>query len=104
MTRLGDPYVYGDAGPSTFDCSGLVMWSYAQVGISLPHYSGAQFSSGTHISLAQLQPGDLVFPADAGEHEAMYIGNGQVIEAPYTGAVVHITGLSSFFVQAVRIA
>ncbi|MDQ6783668.1 MAG: NlpC/P60 family protein, partial [Actinomycetota bacterium] len=103
-SRLGDPYVYGAAGPSTFDCSGLTMWSYAQVGISLPHFSGAQFNNGTHISMSQLQPGDLVFPSNPGDHVAMYIGNGQVIEAPYTGSVVHITGLSSFFVQAVRIS
>ncbi|MDQ2724234.1 MAG: C40 family peptidase [Actinomycetota bacterium] len=102
-TRLGDPYVYGAAGPSFFDCSGLVMWAYAQVGISLPHYSGAQFANGIHISMSQLAPGDLVFPADTGQHVAMYIGNGQVIEAPYTGAVVHIVGLSSYFVQAVRV-
>ena len=103
-TRLGDPYVYGAAGPSTFDCSGLVMWAYAQVGINLPHYSGAQFADGTHISMSQLAPGDLVFPSDPGQHVAMYIGGGQIIEAPYTGAVVHITALSSFFVQAVRIS
>ena len=103
-TRLGDPYVYGAAGPSTFDCSGLVMWAYAQVGINLPHYSGAQFADGTHISMSQLAPGDLVFPSDPGQHVAMYIGGGQIIEAPYTGAVVHIVALSSFFVQAVRIS
>jgi cell wall-associated NlpC family hydrolase len=103
-TRLGDPYVWGAAGPSAFDCSGLVEWAYAQVGISLPHYSGAQFSDGTHISMSQLAPGDLVFPSDPGQHVAMYIGNGEIIEAPYTGAVVHITGLSSWFVQAVRIS
>ncbi|MDQ2726716.1 MAG: C40 family peptidase [Actinomycetota bacterium] len=103
-SRLGAPYVYGASGPGAFDCSGLVMWAYAQAGISLPHYSGAQFSDGTHISMSQLAPGDLVFPSDPGQHVAMYIGNGEIIEAPYTGAVVHITGLSSFFVQAVRIS
>jgi cell wall-associated NlpC family hydrolase len=103
-SRVGDPYVYGAAGPNEFDCSGLVMWAYAQVGISLPHYSGAQFADGTHISMSQLQPGDLVFPSDPGQHVAMYVGNGEIIEAPYTGATVHIIGLSSFFVQAVRIS
>jgi cell wall-associated NlpC family hydrolase len=103
-SRVGDPYVYGAAGPNAFDCSGLVMWAYAQVGISLPHYSGAQFADGTHISMSQLQPGDLVFPSDPGQHVAMYVGNGEIVEAPYTGATVHIIGLSSFFVQAVRIS
>ncbi|MCU4184250.1 C40 family peptidase [Acidiferrimicrobium sp. IK] len=103
LTRLGDPYVWGASGPSTFDCSGLVMWAYEQVGISLPHYSGAQFADGIHISMSQLQPGDLVFPSDPGEHVAMYIGGGNIVEAPYTGATVHVVPLSSWFVQAVRI-
>jgi len=104
LTRVGDPYVWGASGPTTFDCSGLVMWSYAQVGISLPHYSGAQFADGTHISMADLQPGDLVFPANPGEHVAMYIGNGDIVEAPYTGADVHVVPMGSWFVYAVRIA
>ncbi len=103
LTRVGDPYVWGAAGPSAFDCSGLVMWAYAQVGISLPHYSGAQFADGIHISMSQLQPGDLVFPSNPGEHVAMYIGGGDIVEAPYTGATVHVVPLSSWFVQAVRI-
>ena len=103
-TRLGDPYVWGAAGPDAFDCSGLVMWAYAQVGISLPHFSGAQYADTTHISMADLQPGDLVFPADPSQHVAMYIGGGQIIEAPFTGSVVHIVALSSWFVLASRVA
>lgn len=100
---VGDPYVWGAAGPGAFDCSGLVQWSWAQVGVYLPHYSGAQYDLTIHIPMSQLQPGDLVFPADPGEHVAMYIGNGEIIEAPYTGAYVHIIPLTSFFVLASRI-
>lgn len=102
-TRLGDPYVWGAAGPDEFDCSGLVMWAYEQVGVDLPHYSGAQFADTTQIPMSDLEPGDLVFPADPGEHVAMYIGNGEVIQAPYTGADVQIIPLSSFFVLATRV-
>lgn len=102
MTRLGDPYVWGAAGPNTFDCSGLTMWAWAHAGLSLPHYSGAQYSTTLHIPVSDLQPGDLVFFADPGEHEAMYVGNGQVIEAPHSGAVVRIQPLYSQFVLASR--
>lgn len=102
MTRLGDPYVWGAAGPNTFDCSGLTMWAWAHAGVSLPHYSGAQYSTTLHIPLSDLQPGDLVFFSDPGEHEAMYIGNGQVIEAPHSGAVVRIQPLYAQFALASR--
>jgi cell wall-associated NlpC family hydrolase len=103
LSRIGDPYVWGAAGPNTFDCSGLVMWSYAQVGISLPHFSGAQYADTTHISMADLQPGDLVFPSDPGQHVAMYVGIGMIVQAPYTGADVQEVPLSSFFVLASRV-
>jgi cell wall-associated NlpC family hydrolase len=102
-SRVGDPYVWGAAGPSEFDCSGLVMWAYEQAGVGLPHYSGAQFSDTTQVSMSDLQPGDLVFPANPGEHVAMYIGNGEIIQAPYTGADVQIVPLSSFFVLATQV-
>ena len=70
------------------------MWAYAQVGISLPHYSGAQFADTTHISMADIEPGDLLFYGPGGdEHVAMYVGGGSMIEAPYTGANVWITGV-----------
>ncbi|MGH9121561.1 MAG: C40 family peptidase, partial [Acidimicrobiales bacterium] len=102
-SRIGLPYVWAAAGPEDFDCSGLVMWAYAQVGISLPHYSGDQYADTVHISMANLEPGDLVFPSDPGEHVAMYIGNGEVVQAPYTGALVSTSPLSSFFVLASRV-
>jgi cell wall-associated NlpC family hydrolase len=104
LTRVGDPYVWGAAGPNAFDCSGLVMWSYAQVGVSLPHFSGAQYADGTQISMDDLEPGDLVFPPDPGEHVAMYIGGGNIVQAPYTGADVQVIPLSSFFTLAVSIS
>ena len=92
--EIGVPYVWAGASPSGFDCSGLVAWSYAQVGISLPHFSGAQFASTTHISMADIAPGDLLFYGPGGsEHVAMYVGGGSMIEAPYTGSFVHITGV-----------
>ncbi|HWE57025.1 MAG TPA: NlpC/P60 family protein [Acidimicrobiales bacterium] len=103
-SRLGDWYQWGATGPSTFDCSGLVMWAYEQVGISLPHYSGAQYSDTTHIPMSDLQPGDLVFFSDPGEHVAMYIGNGEIIEAPHTGAQVHIVPMYSEFTLAGRVS
>ncbi len=102
-SRVGDPYVWGAAGPSAFDCSGLVMWAYEQVGISLPHYSGAQYADTTHIPISDVEPGDLVFPSDPGQHVAMYVGNGDIVEAPYTGATVHIIPMSSWFVLASRV-
>ena len=101
-SRLGDPYVWGAAGPNAFDCSGLIMWAWGHAGVALPHFSGAQYSSTTHISMSQLQPGDLVFPANPGDHVAMYVGGGQIIEAPHTGDVVHIVPMYSWFVLASR--
>jgi peptidoglycan DL-endopeptidase CwlO len=96
MRYLGTPYVYGGASPSGFDCSGLVMYAYAQVGISLPHYTVAQYnySDAVSVSRSQLQPGDLVFFAGLG-HVGIYVGNGQFIHAPHTGSVVRIDSLSS---------
>ncbi|MHB1929873.1 MAG: C40 family peptidase, partial [Acidimicrobiales bacterium] len=103
LSRVGDPYVWGAAGPNAFDCSGLVMWSYAQAGISLPHFSGAQYADTVHIPMADLQPGDLVFFSNPGEHVAMYIGNGEVVQAPYTGALVQVVPLYSGFTLASRV-
>ena len=103
LTREGDPYVWGAAGPSTFDCSGLVMWAYQQVGISLPHYTGAQWNMGEHISRSQLEPGDLVFFFSDISHVGLYVGDGMMLDAPSTGQVVQIQPMLSEFVGAVRI-
>jgi peptidoglycan DL-endopeptidase CwlO len=105
MGKLGRPYVWGAAGPSTFDCSGLTMWAYKQVGINLPHFTGSQWNAGTHVSRSQLQPGDLVFFYSDLHHMGMYIGNGKMIHAPQTGDVVKISSLDGRpFAGAVRVA
>jgi cell wall-associated NlpC family hydrolase len=90
---LGYPYIWGAAGPDAFDCSGLVTYVFAQVGISLPHFAAAQWNYGTYVSIDQLQPGDLVFFANL-DHVGIYIGNGDYIEAPHPGGVVQITPLA----------
>jgi cell wall-associated NlpC family hydrolase len=94
MSKLGSPYVWGAAGPSTFDCSGLTMWAYKQVGINLPHYTGSQWNAGTHVSESQMQPGDLIFFYSDLHHMGMYVGGGKMIHAPHTGDVVRIAPLA----------
>jgi peptidoglycan DL-endopeptidase CwlO len=103
-TKLGDPYVWGGAGPDDFDCSGLVMWAYEQVGIQLEHFTGDQWNEGEHISRSQLQPGDLVFFFADISHVGMYVGDGLMIDAPTFGQPVQIQPVFwSAFVGAVRI-
>ncbi|MFF0432603.1 NlpC/P60 family protein [Streptomyces sp. NPDC004327] len=87
-SAIGRPYVWGAAGPSAFDCSGLMVWSYRQAGIALPRTSQAQRNAGRRIPLSQAQPGDLVTYRSDASHVAIYAGNGQVIHAPYPGARV----------------
>ncbi|MEU8622093.1 NlpC/P60 family protein [Streptomyces sp. NPDC048623] len=85
---IGRPYVWGATGPSAFDCSGLMVWSYRKAGIALPRTSQAQRGAGRRIPLSQAQPGDLVTYRSDASHVAIYAGNGQVIHAPYPGARV----------------
>ncbi|MGV9689443.1 NlpC/P60 family protein [Streptomyces sp. NPDC003444] len=87
-SAVGRPYVWGATGPSAFDCSGLMVWSYRQAGIALPRTSAAQRYAGRQVPLAQAQPGDLVTYRGDASHVAIYVGNGQVIHAPYPGARV----------------
>ena len=94
MSYIGTPYVWGGASPGGFDCSGLVMYSFAQLGVSLPHSSYAQYNYGTTSVRQQLQPGDLVF-FDALGHVGLYIGGGEYVDAPYTGAYVRVDSLTS---------
>jgi peptidoglycan DL-endopeptidase CwlO len=96
MQYLGVPYVWGGSSPRGFDCSGLVMYVFAQIGVSLPHSSYAMFGMGTPVSISQLQPGDLVFFSGA-SHMGIYIGSGQFIHAPHTGDVVKISSLSGYY-------
>ena len=108
---LGVPYRWGGSDPITgFDCSGFTMYVYAQLGIPLTHYTGAQWYEGVHVPPSMLQPGDLVFfepSGDGPQHEGIYIGGGHFIQAPHTGDVVKISSLMDGgylfgFVGAVR--
>jgi peptidoglycan DL-endopeptidase CwlO len=94
QSRIGSPYVYGASGPSSFDCSGLTSWAYAQAGVSIPRTSEAQANIGPHLSMSQLQVGDLVFFYGDLHHVGLYAGNGQVLHAPHTGAVVRYESIS----------
>lgn len=86
--QLGKPYVWGANGPNSFDCSGLTQWAWRAGGVNLPHYSGAQYSATTHISLSEIRPGDLIFYESPDTHVALYIGNGTIIHAPNSRSVV----------------
>lgn len=94
LRQLGKPYVFGTNGPDTFDCSGLTQWAWAKAGVPMGHYTVTQFHSFPQVPVDQLQPGDLVFfNVDLG-HMGMYIGNGNIVQAPRTGDVVKVSPLS----------
>jgi cell wall-associated NlpC family hydrolase len=90
---LGVPYRWGGADPSGFDCSGLVMYVYAQLGVHLPHFAAAQYRDGRHVRMDGLRPGDLVF-FDGLNHVGIYLGGGRFIHAPHTGDHVRISSLA----------
>jgi len=104
---LGVPYRWGGESPSGFDCSGLVQYVYARLGVSLPRVTTEQWHAGHHVSRSQLRPGDLVF-FDAVGHVGIYLGGGRFIHAPHTGTVVQISWLSGWYADeydgAVRVA
>jgi peptidoglycan DL-endopeptidase CwlO len=104
LSREGDPYVWGAAGPGEFDCSGLVVWAYAQEGVALPHYTGWLWNSGVHVARSDLEPGDLVFFGADISHVGIYVGNGLMLNAPNSGETVRVEPLFSDYVGAVRIA
>ncbi|MFG2947807.1 C40 family peptidase [Streptomyces adustus] len=105
QSRIGSPYVYGATGPSSFDCSGLTSWAYAQAGVSIPRTSQAQANAGTRIySQSDLQVGDLVIFYGDQHHVGLYAGNGQVLHAPRTGTVVRYEAIGNMpFQFGVRI-
>jgi cell wall-associated NlpC family hydrolase len=99
LSYVGTPYVWAGAAPGGFDCSGLVMYSYAQVGVSLPHSSYAQWNMGVPVSRDQLEPGDLVFFDGLG-HVGIYVGGGNFVHAPHTGTDVQVSNLDSGWYSA----
>ncbi|GAB2985326.1 C40 family peptidase [Nocardioides montaniterrae] len=103
MAQVGKAYVWGAAGPSAFDCSGLTMAAWARAGVSLPHSSSAQFGMGPHIPESELRPGDLVFYYSPISHVGMYIGNGLIVNAENPSVGVKVTSLHAMpYVGAVR--
>jgi peptidoglycan DL-endopeptidase CwlO len=96
MRYLGVPYRWGGASPSGFDCSGFTMYVYAQIGVSLPHYTGSQWNMGSPVSRGDLQPGDLVFFNGLG-HMGIYVGGNNFIHAPHTGDVVKISSMTGWY-------
>jgi peptidoglycan DL-endopeptidase CwlO len=97
LSRQGDKYVWAAAGPDQFDCSGLTMWAYAHGGITLPHSSTSQYKMGTSVAYGQWQPGDLLFwgsSASTIHHVAMYVGNGEIVQAPTEGVPVQVVPVS----------
>jgi cell wall-associated NlpC family hydrolase len=93
LQYLGVPYVWGGASPHGFDASGLVTYVYSQLGIKLPHYTVSQWGATAPIKRSHVKPGDLVFFDGLG-HVGIYIGHGEFVHAPHTGAVVQITSLT----------
>lgn len=91
--QLGKPYRYGGSGPDDFDCSGLTSWAWRAGGKSLPHSSRAQWSATSRVAIEDLQPGDLVFYGEPIHHVGLYVGNGQMIEAPETGKNVRYASI-----------
>ncbi|MFI7273405.1 NlpC/P60 family protein [Streptomyces sp. NPDC049879] len=98
---VGLPYGWGQAGPSAFDCSGLVQWAWARAGVALPRTSQAQAGAGRRVSLAAAQPGDIVVYRSDASHVALYVGGGQVVHAPYPGANVRYDPVGMMSVSGV---
>jgi cell wall-associated NlpC family hydrolase len=102
MGKVGSPYVWGAAGPSTFDCSGLVVWAFAQAGRpGLPHSTYSLINMGVPVPMDQLQVGDLLFNDSVG-HVAIYVGNNSFVHAPHSGDVVKVTSLSDYYLGTAR--
>jgi peptidoglycan DL-endopeptidase CwlO len=93
LSQLGDPYVWGADGPSSYDCSGLTMYAWGKAGVSLSHSSKAQVGEGRRVSRSELAPGDLVFYYSPVSHVAIYLGNGRIVHAPRPGKSVEIAPL-----------
>ena len=102
LSRIGSPYSWGGSGPSAFDCSGLVMWSFQQAGISLPHSSQALAVGGQSVSMDQMQPGDLVTYYSDASHVGIYIGDGMMVHASTYGTPVRVAPVNNAPIHNVR--
>jgi cell wall-associated NlpC family hydrolase len=88
LSQMGKPYVFGGGGPNVYDCSGLTAWAWGHAGHPLPHSSSAQYADTVHVSISQLQPGDLVFYGSPPHHVGIYVGGGRMIDALHSGTNV----------------
>ncbi len=103
--EVGKPYVYGAAGPDSYDCSGLMLWAWGKAGVSLSHSAQMQYSETTRVSVSDMQPGDIIFfGSSTGSigHDAMYVGDGQMVEAAHTGTNIRIVPVRDGIVGAGR--
>jgi cell wall-associated NlpC family hydrolase len=102
LTRIGSPYSWGAAGPSAFDCSGLVMWAFGQAGVNLPHSSQALAQGGQPVSMDQMQPGDLITYYSDASHVGIYIGDGMMVHASTYGTPVRVAPVDNAPIHNVR--
>lgn len=102
LTRLGDPYVWAAAGPHAFDCSGLVVWSFQQAGLALPHSSQALAAGGQPVSRERMQPGDVVTYYDDASHVGLYVGHGKIVHASTYGVPVAVAPVDNAPIYNVR--
>jgi cell wall-associated NlpC family hydrolase len=102
LTRLGDPYVWAAAGPHAFDCSGLVVWSFQQAGVFLPHSSYALAAGGQPVSMDQMQPGDIITYYSDASHVGMYVGDGMMVHASTFGVPVAVVPVNNAPIYNVR--
>ncbi|MBU3752156.1 MAG: NlpC/P60 family protein [Mycobacterium sp.] len=102
LTRLGDPYVWAAAGPHAFDCSGLVVWSFRQAGVELPHSSQALARGGQPVSLNQIRPGDVITYYSDASHVGLYVGAGKMVHASTYGVPVAVVPLDNAPIYNIR--
>lgn len=102
LTRLGDPYVWAAAGPHAFDCSGLVVWSFEQAGLALPHSSQLLSAGGQPVALKQMQPGDVITYYSDASHVGLYVGNGKIVHASTEGVPVAVVPVDNAPIHNVR--
>ncbi len=100
--QVGDPYVWGATGPNSFDCSGLTQYAYKAAGISLTHFTGAQWNEGRPVSRSEARPGDLVFFFSDLHHMGLYLGDGLMVHAPRTGKPVQVSSISTMPIAGFR--